>query len=84
MIKAAMGERIDALIQRVFPFLFRRPLNPNLFSVIGVLIYLNIEKAQEESTEVEVTLPIDKETRRREERSPSGSSPAKSAAALTG
>ena len=40
MIKAALGGSIDAAIQRVFPFLFRRPLNPNLFSVIGVLISL--------------------------------------------
>lgn len=40
MIKAALGGSADAAIQRVFPFLFRRPLNPNLFSVIGVLISL--------------------------------------------
>ena len=40
MIKATLGERLDVAIQRVCPFLFRRPLNPNLLSVLGVLISL--------------------------------------------
>ena len=40
MIKARIGERLDAAVQRVCPFLFRHPLNPNLLSVLGVLISL--------------------------------------------
>jgi CDP-diacylglycerol--glycerol-3-phosphate 3-phosphatidyltransferase len=40
VIKATWGERLDRLVQRVCPFLFRRPLNPNLLSVLGVLVSL--------------------------------------------
>ena len=40
MIKAKSGRSLDAAVQRVFPFLFRRPLNPNLLSVLGVLVSL--------------------------------------------
>jgi phosphatidylglycerophosphate synthase len=40
VIKATLGRSLDAAVQRVFPFLFRRPLNPNLLSVLGVLISL--------------------------------------------
>ena len=40
MIKARLGESLDAAVQRVFPVLFRRPLNPNLLSVLGVLVSL--------------------------------------------
>lgn len=40
MIKATFGRRADAALERFFPFLFRRPLNPNLLSVLGVLISL--------------------------------------------
>lgn len=40
MIKAAWGGSLDGLVRRCFPFLFRRPLNPNLLSVAGVLISL--------------------------------------------
>ncbi len=36
MIKSSFGEGLDARIQRIFPFLFRRPLNPNLLSVLGL------------------------------------------------
>ena len=38
MIKATLGRSLDAVVQRTFPFLFRRPLNPNLLSVLGVLV----------------------------------------------
>lgn len=40
MIKAILGRRLDAALERCFPFLFRRPLNPNLLSVLGVVISL--------------------------------------------
>jgi len=40
VIKARLGKSLDAAIQRSFPFLFRRPLNPNLLSVLGVLVSL--------------------------------------------
>ena len=40
MIKSQLGEELDATIHRVFPFLFRRSLNPNLLSVCGVLVSL--------------------------------------------
>lgn len=38
MIKAKFGNRLDALFQKTLPFLFRRPLNPNVLSVIGVVV----------------------------------------------
>jgi len=41
VIKANFGRRVDAALERFFPFLFRRPLNPNLLSVLGVLISLS-------------------------------------------
>jgi CDP-diacylglycerol--glycerol-3-phosphate 3-phosphatidyltransferase len=41
VIKANFGSRVDAALERFFPFLFRRPLNPNLLSVLGVLISLS-------------------------------------------
>lgn len=40
MIKAALGEGLDATVQRLFPFVFWRPLNPNLLSVLGLLVSL--------------------------------------------
>lgn len=40
MLKAALGGSVDAVVERIFPFLFRRPLNPNLLSLTGVLISL--------------------------------------------
>lgn len=40
MIKAKLGDRIDGWLQRGLPFLFRRPVNPNILTVIGVLITL--------------------------------------------
>jgi phosphatidylglycerophosphate synthase len=35
-----MGEGLDATVHRLFPFLFWRPLNPNLLSVLGLLVSL--------------------------------------------
>ena len=38
MIKSVLGKDLDPLIQRIFPFLFRRHLDPNLLSVCGALV----------------------------------------------
>ncbi len=38
MIKSQFGEGLDDRIQRIFPFLFKRPIDPNLLSVLGVLV----------------------------------------------
>jgi phosphatidylglycerophosphate synthase len=38
MIKSVVGQRLDALIHRLFPFLFVRRLNPNLLTVCGALV----------------------------------------------
>ena len=40
MIKEKFGDRLDGWIQTAFPFLFRRPLNPNLLTVTGTLVSL--------------------------------------------
>lgn len=40
MIKRVFGERLDGWIRRLFPFLFRRSLNPNVLTVLGTLISL--------------------------------------------
>ncbi len=40
MIKSKLGEGLDGRIHRLFPFLFVRPLNPNLLSVLGLLVSL--------------------------------------------
>lgn len=40
MIKSLAGHRLDALLQRLFPFLFVWRLNPNALTVLGVLISL--------------------------------------------
>ena len=40
MIKSLTGHRLDALLQRLFPFLFVWRLNPNALTVFGVLISL--------------------------------------------
>ena len=37
MIKHKFGDRLDAWIHRACPFLFVRPLNPNLLTVIGAI-----------------------------------------------
>ena len=38
MIKEKLGHRIDDWIHAVFPFLFWRPLNPDLLTIAGMLI----------------------------------------------
>jgi phosphatidylglycerophosphate synthase len=45
LIKATQGERIDAWVREWFPFLFVRPLDPNLLSALGVLISLGAATA---------------------------------------
>ena len=40
MIKAQLGENLDESIRRLFPFLFRRAVNPNLLSLVGVIVSL--------------------------------------------
>ncbi len=40
MIKSSIGERLDASIHRLFPFLFRRRLDPNALTVCGALVSL--------------------------------------------
>ncbi len=37
MIKQRLGDRLDGWIQTAFPFLFVRPLNPNLLTSIGAI-----------------------------------------------
>ena len=38
MIKSSFGDRLDAWIHRVFPFLFWRPLHPDALTVVGALV----------------------------------------------
>lgn len=38
MIKSLAGERLDALIHRLFPFLFVHPLHPDLLTVTGAIV----------------------------------------------
>ena len=40
MIKSWFGERVDGVIHRLLPFLFRKRVNPNLLTVLGALISL--------------------------------------------
>lgn len=40
MIKARLGERVDGWLMALLPFLFRRPINPNALSVVGVVVAL--------------------------------------------
>ncbi len=40
MIKEKFGGRIDAWVEAAVPFLLRRPIDPNLLSVLGVLVSL--------------------------------------------
>ena len=40
MIKAKLGTRLDATVKAALPFLFRRPVNPNLLTVVGCLVSL--------------------------------------------
>jgi phosphatidylglycerophosphate synthase len=37
MIKQKFGDRLDGWIHRAFPFLFFRPLNPNLLTTLGAV-----------------------------------------------
>lgn len=38
MLKAKIGKGVDPAVRKVFPFLFKRPINPNLLTVIGTVI----------------------------------------------
>jgi phosphatidylglycerophosphate synthase len=38
VIKARFGNRLDTWLANAFPFLLRRPLNPNVLTVIGTLV----------------------------------------------
>jgi len=40
VIKEKLGSRLDGWIHAALPFLFRRPLNPNLLTVTGALVSL--------------------------------------------
>jgi len=40
MIKAKLGDRLDAWLQALLPFLFHHRLNPNLLTVLGTLVSL--------------------------------------------
>lgn len=38
MLKAKIGTKVDPVVRKVFPFLFKRPVNPNLLTVVGTVI----------------------------------------------
>jgi len=38
VIKEKLGHRIDGVIHTLFPFLFLRPINPDLLTVVGMLV----------------------------------------------
>ena len=38
MIKEKFGDRLDRVVHTAFPFLFWRPLNPNLLSLVGAVV----------------------------------------------
>jgi CDP-diacylglycerol--glycerol-3-phosphate 3-phosphatidyltransferase len=40
MIKEKFGDRLDGWLHAAIPFVFRRPINPNLLTVIGTLVSL--------------------------------------------
>jgi len=40
VLKAKIGEGIDPAVRKLLPFLFRRPIDPNLLTVIGTVICL--------------------------------------------
>ena len=40
MIKAKLGHQLDAWLLKLFPFVVRLPLHPNLFTVIGTVVSL--------------------------------------------
>jgi phosphatidylglycerophosphate synthase len=45
VIKARLGDRLDAWLKAVLPFLFRRPLDPNALTVLGTLVSLGASAA---------------------------------------
>jgi CDP-diacylglycerol--glycerol-3-phosphate 3-phosphatidyltransferase len=45
VIKAKLGYRLDATVKAVLPFLFRRPLDPNLLTVVGCVVSLGAAAA---------------------------------------
>jgi phosphatidylglycerophosphate synthase len=45
VIKARLGDRLDAWLQAALPFLFRRPLDPNALTVMGTVISLGASVA---------------------------------------
>ena len=40
MIKEKLGDRLDGWIHTALPFLFSRPIDPNLLTVVGALVSL--------------------------------------------
>lgn len=45
MIKDKFGARLDRVVQAAFPFLFWRPLNPNLLSLLGAVVSVGAASA---------------------------------------
>jgi len=45
VIKARLGDRLDAWLKAALPFLFRRPLDPNALTVLGTLVSLGASVA---------------------------------------
>ncbi len=45
MIKEKFGDRLDRVVHALFPFLFWRPLNPNLLSVLGAVVSVGAASA---------------------------------------
>lgn len=45
MIKARLGDRLDAWLKAALPFLFHRPLDPNALTVLGTVVSLGASVA---------------------------------------
>jgi phosphatidylglycerophosphate synthase len=45
VIKARLGDRLDAWLKAALPFLFRRPLDPNALTVLGTVVSLGASVA---------------------------------------
>lgn len=45
MIKEKFGDRLDRVVHAAFPFLFWRPLNPNLLSLLGAVVSVGAASA---------------------------------------
>jgi archaetidylinositol phosphate synthase len=45
VIKEKFGDRLDRVVHRLFPFLFWRPLNPNILSVLGAVVSVGAASA---------------------------------------